>query len=446
MIVGAGFGGIAAAKRLKKAPVRTVVIDQNNYHLFAPLLYQVSTALLEPGEIATPTRAILRPIKNAEFKLAQVQDVDFEAKRVQTDMGDVDYDYLILAAGSKTNYFGNHELERATVGMKNMNDALDLKNRVLSLFEQARWVTSEAERRKLLSFVVVGGGSTGIETAGAIQELIHHVLRKDFKEMSIQDSRVTLLEAGDRLLPPFHEKLQKGAARQLQRKGIDVRLNTALKEVRGHKAVLSDGSVIDAGMVVWAAGVCGSDLGAEISDKLERGGRVPVGPTLQLEGRPEVFVIGDLAATAWKGQTLPMIAPVASQGGKHVARNIKHILKGEPLEDFSYLDKGIMSTIGRNSAVMQFRGVRSEGFFAWMSWLFVHLVLIVSGFSQIRILINWFWNYIKNDRPARLILKPHDAMASTRSVSEANKQQPTAGLETASVTSNGGSSTPRTVR
>ncbi len=443
VIVGAGFGGIAAAKRLKKAPVRTVVIDQNNYHLFAPLLYQVSTALLEPGEIATPTRAILRKVKNSEFKLAKVSDVDFDAKVVKTDRGDVAYDYVILAAGSKTNYFGNHELEKATVGMKNLNDALDLKNRVLELFELARWV-SEEERRRLLSFVVVGGGSTGIETAGAIQELIHNVLRKDFKEMSIQDARVTLLEAGDRLLPPFHEKLQKGAARQLQRKGIEVKLNTALKEVRGVEAVLSTGETMPTGMVVWAAGVCASDLGAEISDKLERGRTVPVGPTLQLEGRPEVFVIGDLAATKWKGQQLPMIAPVASQGGKHAARNIKHMLKGEPLEDFSYLDKGIMSTIGRNSAVMQFRGIRTEGFFAWLSWLFVHLVLIVSGFAQIRILINWFWNYIKNDRPARLILKPHDAMATTESVSEGNRQEPAPGLETAKVSNGGAAVSPRT--
>ena len=445
VIVGAGFGGIAAAKRLKKAPVKTVVIDQNNYHLFAPLLYQVSTALLEPGEIATPTRAILRKIKNSEFKLAKVHDIDFDAKSVKTDRGDVSYDYLIISAGSKTNYFGNHELEKATVGMKNMNDALDLKNRVLELFELARWM-SEEERRKFLSFVVVGGGSTGVETAGAIQELIHNVLRKDFKEMSVQDARVTLLEAGDRLLPPFHEKLQEGAARQLQRKGIEVKLNTALKEVRGVEAVLSTGETMSAGMVVWAAGVCASDLGAEISDKLERGRTVPVGPTLQLPGRDEVFVIGDMAAVQWQGQQLPMLAPVASQGGKHAARNIKHILKGEPLEDFKYLDKGIMSTIGRNSAVMQFKGVKSEGFFAWMSWLFIHLVLIVSGFSQIRILLNWFWNYIKNDRPARLILKPHHAMATTESISEGNKQEPVAGLETATVTRNGGSSIPRTVR
>ena len=405
VVVGGGFGGIAAVKKLKRAPVRTVLIDQNNYHLFAPLLYQVSTALLDPSEIAEPIRKILRPIRNAEFKMATVLDVDFDAQRVNTDRGDVPYDYLILAAGSQTNFFGNKDLEASTVGMKNLNDALALRNRALSCFEQARWTTDAEARRELLSFVVVGGGSTGIETAGALQELIANVLRKDFKEMDTSEARVTLLEASDRVLPPFAARLQKAALHQLEKKKIHVRLNTALQEVRARRAVLSDGDVIPAGLVVWAAGVRAADLGTEISENLGRGGAVPVGPTLQLAGRPEVFVVGDLAAVEWKGEQLPMVAPVASQGGKRAARNIVAMIKGQPLENFKYLDKGIMSTIGRNSAVMQFRKVTSEGFFAWLSWLFVHLVLIVSGRSQLSIIMNWFWNYIRNDRPARLILE-----------------------------------------
>jgi NADH dehydrogenase len=422
VIVGGGFAGIAAAKKLKKAPVRTVLIDQNNYHLFAPLLYQVATALLEPAEIATPIRHILRGIKNAEFLMARVANIDFERKVVVTDHGEVAYDYLVLAAGSKTNYFGNSELEKATVGMKNLNDAIDLRNRVLTLVEEAKWASPE-ERKKLLSFIVVGGGSTGVETAGALQELLHTVLKRDFKEMSLDDATVTLLEASDKLLPPFHPSLQQGAAHQLKRKGVQVLLNTALKEVRPGEAVFSDGTVVPAGLVVWAAGVAASDLGDVISDDLGRGRTAKVGPTLQFPGRPEVFVIGDIAAVDWKGQQLPMIAPVASQGGKHAAKNIKHLLKGEPLEEFSYLDKGIMSTIGRNSAVMQFRGIRTEGFFAWMSWLFVHLVLIVSGRSQFSILMNWFWNYITNTRAARVILKPTGTMALTKSVGESDAQK-----------------------
>ena len=392
------------------------MIDQNNFHLFAPLLYQVGTALLEPAEIATPTRALLRRIKNAEFKLATVSGVDLDAKRVHTDRGEVDYDYLVLAAGSKTNFFGDAELEKKTVGIKNLTDAVDLRNRAIALFEEARWAGSPEERRRSMSFVVVGGGSTGVETAGALQELIQHVFKKDFKEMSVEEASVTLIEASDRLLPPFHPTLQQGAAHQLRRKGVVLRLNTSVEEVRDGSAKLSDGSVIPAALVVWAAGVRGTDLGAQLASHLGPGHTVPVGPTLQLPGHPEAFVIGDLAGVQWKGRQLPMLAPVASQGGKHAARNIVHLLKNEPLEAFEYRDKGIMSTIGRNSAVMQFRGFRTEGFFAWVSWLLVHLLLIVSGRNQISILVNWFWNYIRNERAARLILKPNAAMAQTGTV------------------------------
>ncbi|MDQ3941342.1 MAG: NAD(P)/FAD-dependent oxidoreductase [Actinomycetota bacterium] len=423
VVVGGGFAGLSTAKRLKRTPVRTILIDQNNYHLFAPLLYQVATSLLEPAEIATPIRAILRRVRNAEFLMARVLSIDFDRNQVITDRGEVAFDYLVLAAGSKTNYFGNAALEKATVAMKNLNDALDLRNRVLSLAEEAKWARDAEARRKLLSFVVVGGGSTGVETAGALQELIHHVLRKDFKEMSLADASVTLLEASDRLLPPFHPRLQQGAARQLRKKGVEVRLNTSLTEVRAGEALLSDGSIIPAGLVVWAAGVAATDLGDVVSDDLGKGRTVRVEPTLQLPGHPNVFAIGDLAAVEWQEQQLPMLAPVALQGGKHAARNIKHLVKGEPPEEFRYLDKGIMSTIGRNSAVMQFRGLRSEGYFAWLSWLFVHLLLIVSGRSQLSILMNWFWNYVKNDRAARLILKPTEAMATARTTTESDVQR-----------------------
>lgn len=408
MVVGAGFAGLAAVKRLKKAPVRTILIDRHNFNTFSPLLYQVGTALLDPSEICHPVRSVIRRVRNSEFLLADVTGFDLDNRVVITDQGLVAYDYLIVAAGSQTNFFGNASIEARSVGMKNLPDAMALRNEVIRRFEAARWTDDHEERLKLLTFIVVGGGSTGVETAGALEELIRHALRKDFKEMDISDVKVRLLEAADRLLPPFAPRLQEMAKRRLEKIGVEVRLNTAVDKVDEDRVHLADGTWLPAGLVIWAAGVRGTELVGALTDEPARQYTVPVEPTLNLPGRPEVFVIGDMAGFVENGQQLPMLAPVASQEGKLVARNIRAILEGKPPRPFKYLDKGTMSTIGRNSAVVQFKGLKFGGFFGWISWLFVHLVLIVSFRNQLGIISTWFYNYIRNDRPARLILEGDD--------------------------------------
>ena len=405
VVIGAGFAGLATVRALEKAPVQTTLVDQHNYHLFSPLLYQVGTALLDPSEIATPVRAVVGPIDNAEFHLGRVEGIDLDSRTVKTDREDIAYDYLVVCTGSRTNFFGNRTLEERSVGLKDMDDALSLRSRVLDLFEKAKWEQDTAKHSRLLTFVVVGGGSTGIETAGALIELIHFNLKKDFKEMDLSEVSVTLVEGSDAVLGPFHPKLQQSALRTLERKGVKVMLNTRVGEVRDGEVELSDGTVMPCGLVVWTAGVCASELGSAVASELGRGGRVPVDSTLQLPGHPEVFVIGDLAQITEDGKVLPMLAPVAQQGGRCAARNISAMAEGRTPERFKYMDKGIMSTIGRNAAVAQVGPLRIGGFVGWLAWLFVHLLLIVSFRSQVSIVVNWAWNYALNDRPARTILR-----------------------------------------
>ena len=404
VIVGAGFGGLTAARALRRAPVDVILLDRNNYHLFTPLLYQVASALLSPGDIAQPVRKLVRPVRNTEFRLGQVTGIDLDARCVQTDRGTLAYDYLVVAAGSVNNYFGNRSIELQSLNLKELPEAMRLRNEVLDRLEEARWTESADRRKALLTFAVVGGGPTGVEFAGALSELVRLVLRKDFRGFDVSEARVLLLEGSDRLLGTFHPSLSEAALRSLRHKGVEVWLRALVKEVRPGEIDLTDGRRIESGSIVWTAGVRGSDVGRMLGVEPDRQGRVAVQPTLQLPGRPEVLVIGDLACL----DDLPMLSPVAMQEAKHAAHVITALIAGRTPEPFQYHDPGTMATIGRNSAVAQLGRLRFSGFPGWVFWLFVHLLKMVTFRARLVTLVNWAYDYFFLDRPVRLILKAEE--------------------------------------
>ena len=385
-----------------------LLVDRNNYHLFTPLLYQVASALLDPGEVARPVRELIRPLGNAEFRQAVVTGVDLEHHVLKTDRGDLTYDYLVLATGSQSDYFGNASLARHAMGLKQMEEGLALRNRVLSRVEATQWISDPERRRNLLTFAIVGGGPTGVEMAGALSELIRHVLKKDYPKLDLGEVRVLLLEAGDSLLATFDPALREAARRSLQKKGVEVMLKAKVADVTDHSIRLAGGEELSAGTVVWTAGVRGSEVGALLGAKLVRQARVPVDETLQLPGHPVVFVIGDLAGALDGGAPLPMLIPVAMQEGRRVAATISDMVRNGGASAFVYKDPGTMATIGRSSAVAQLGRVRLSGFPGWVMWLTVHLVNVVSFRSRILVLINWAWDYLFYDRPIRLILRAYD--------------------------------------
>lgn len=405
VVVGAGFGGLSVARNLAGHDLDVLVLDRNNYHGFWPLLYQVATAGLEPEAIAYPVRAILRKHRDVGFLMAEVQAVDFERKLVQTDGLPISYDYLVLAAGSANNYFGNDSLARHTFGMKDIDEAERLRNHVLSCFEHAIREQDAARRAALMTFAIIGGGPTGVELAGAFVELIRHVLRKDYPALNMDRARVVLIEAHDRVLASFPERLRRSAHRRLERMGVEVRLNSAVASVDERQVVFKDGSTLEAGTVIWAAGVRAAPLADVLGAAQGRGARVQVTPTLHLPDRPEVFVIGDMAYLEGYqgGQSYPMIAPVAIQQGKQAARNIMALVRGEPLQPFRYFDKGQMATIGRRAAVLDAFGLRLSGFLAWVGWLFIHLIELIGFRNRLIVLTNWAYNYFTYDRGVRLI-------------------------------------------
>ncbi len=405
VIVGAGFGGLAAARELANASVDVLMINRTNYHGFWPLLYQVATAGLEPESIAYPVRAILRRYRNADFLLAEVNGVDFEQRAVLTDTGPVMYDYLVLAAGSTTNFFGNERFERYTLGMKDLDEAQRLRNHILTCFEHAVAETDPARRAALLTFVVVGGGPTGVELAGAFIELIRHVMRKDYPMLDVCQAHVVLVEATDRVLATFPESLQRAALDRLQRMGVDVRLSAPVADTRPGVLVFKDGTELEAETIVWAAGVRASPLAEALGVTLGRGARVKVEPTLTLPGHPEVFVIGDMAYLEGyrPGVPYPMVAPVAIQMGEQAARNIIARTRRNPMKPFRYFDKGQMATIGRSAAVLDAFGIQLTGWPAWVGWLFVHLMELVGFRNRALVLLNWAYSYFTYDRGVRLI-------------------------------------------
>lgn len=401
VIIGAGFGGLTLARKLRSVPVDVTLVDRHNYHQFSPLIYEVATALLDPGEVAHPVRRLIHGIHNCEFRLGSVTSIDMEAGRVVTDRGELPFDFLVLATGSVSNFFGNRSLEERAFGLKDLADALAIRNRTLERFERSRWVESADERRTMLTFAVIGGGPTGVEFAGALSELIRLVFRKDYPDADVTEARVVLIEGSDRLLGAFDPRLSENARRSLETKHVEVWLRALVKEVREGEVELNDATVLSAGTVVWTAGVRATPAGELLGVPLQRDGRVPVGPTLQLEGHPNVYVIGDAAGR----ESLPMLAQVAMQQARHVARSIHRTLTDRPLEEFRYHDPGIMATIGRNSAVAQIGRFHFTGFVGWLIWLFVHLINIVTFRARLVTLINWAWDYFFYDRPVRLLVR-----------------------------------------
>jgi NADH:quinone reductase (non-electrogenic) len=411
VIAGAGFGGLTCARALKHAPVDVLIIDRNNYHLFTPLLYQVASALLDPGEIARPVRELIRPLHNADFRQAEVTGVDFEGRRLLTDHGPIDYDYLVLASGAQSDYFGNPALAEHTLSLKGLDEGLAVRNRILSQFEASRWEVDPATRRGLLTFAVVGGGPTGVEMAGAISELIRLVLRKDYRDLDINEVRVVLIEAAPYVLGAFIPSLREAARKSLLKKGIEVMLSARVDAVTDRGIRLASGAEVGARTVIWTAGVRASDLGKATGVQLARQSRIKVDRTLQVPGHPVVFVIGDLSGAEDGGAALPMLIPVAMQAGKHVASSISDMVRNGGASAFRYKDPGFMATIGRNSAVAQLGAVHLSGFLGWAMWLAVHLVNVISFRSRILVLINWAWDYLFYDRPIRLIVRAGDDRA-----------------------------------
>jgi NADH dehydrogenase len=408
IIAGAGFAGLTCARRLKRVDVDVLLVDRNNYHLFTPLLYQVASALLDPGEVARPVRELVRPLRNVDYKQAEVNGADLQRRLLLTDHGPLPYDYLVLATGAETDYFGNESLARHAFGLKGLDEALALRNRVLARFEASRWAKTADERRGLLTFAIVGGGPTGVELAGAYAELIRLVLRKDFRDLDLKEVRVLLLEATDSVLATFEPGLRAAALRSLEGKGVEVKLSARVAEVTKDTITLADGEEIGASTVVWTAGVKASSVGAALEVELGRQKRVKVGPTLQVPGYPSCFVIGDLAAATYGDTVLPMLIPVAMQEARRVAATIGDLVHNRPTRAFRYKDPGIMATIGRNSAVAQLGSVRLSGFLGWAMWLVVHLVNVVSFRARILVLVNWAWDYLFYDRPVRLIVRAAD--------------------------------------
>ncbi|GAB4582015.1 MAG: NAD(P)/FAD-dependent oxidoreductase [Anaerolineales bacterium] len=403
LILGAGFGGLNAARALRNAPVRITLVDRKNYHLFQPLLYQVATSGLSPGDIAFPARAIFRKQKNLTFRMTEVQHIDLAHKRLDTSTGPLTYDYLILAAGSETSYFGMQSVQENSLGLKDIDEAVSIRNQVLRMFELAAQETDAEKRRALLTFIVVGGGPTGVESAGALSELIRLVLIKDYPQLSLKDVRILLLEAADRLLGGFPARLQEYAAETLWHKHVEVRFGATVNGFDGERVILKSAEVIPSRTLIWAAGVRAARIMDALGAQQPRQGRVAVNRTLNLPDHPTVFVIGDAAYLEHEGQPLPMMAPVAIQQAQTAARNVLHLMGNEPLEEFVYKDPGSLATIGRNAAVARLWGLKLTGFLAWAMWLGVHLLWLVGFRNKLVVLINWAWDYFFYDRGIRLI-------------------------------------------
>jgi NADH dehydrogenase len=405
IIVGAGFGGLQAAKKLARKNVLITVIDRTNYHLFQPLLYQVATAALSPADIAAPVRSVLSKSKNVEVILAEVQSVDVDAKKVKTADLEFDYDYLILATGARHSYFGHNDWERVAPGLKSLEDAIELRRRILLAFEYAEKTNDEAARKAAMTFVIIGGGPTGVEMAGAIAEISRYTLAKDFRHIDPSRARVILIEGESRLLSAFPEDLSRSAQKQLTNLGVDVRTGVRATNLNEDGVQLGD-EFIPCRVKIWAAGNNASFVGKTLGAPIDRVGRIVVNDDLTIAGHPEVQVIGDLANFSHQtGEPLPGVSPVAIQQGRHAARNILAMIKGRNPRPFHYWDKGSLATIGRNKAVADLKFMHLSGLPAWVAWLFVHIFFLIGFRNRLLVLFQWAWAYLTFDKGARLITR-----------------------------------------
>lgn len=427
VIVGAGFAGLYAAKQLRKANVEITLIDRRNHHLFQPLLYQVATAALSPGDIAQPIRAIFSEQDNVHVLLGEVTGIDREGRTVVLRDGRVRYDYLILATGATHAYFGNDHWSEHAPGLKTLDDGLEIRRRILLAFERAEREQDPNKRNALLTFVVVGGGPTGVEMAGAIAEISKRVLRHDFRSIDPADARVVLVEGGDRILSAYSPELSRKAEEQLRELGAWVWTGRLVTSISDERVELGE-EMLQAATVVWAAGVAASPLGSETGGERDRAGRVHVNPDLRVAGDERIFVAGDLAhLEGADGRPLPGVAPVAVQQGIHAAKNIRRLLAKQETEQFRYADKGSLATIGRAAAVGKIGRMSLSGFSAWMLWALVHIMYLAGYRNRIAVLIDWVWSYVTFKRPARLITGAmHGEPAPARTEPEPEEATPVA--------------------
>lgn len=425
VVVGGGFGGIAAARALAGCDVDVVLVDRRNHHLFQPLLYQVATAVLAPADVSMPIRGMLRKQRNARVLLGEVRRVDVEDKEVHLEgpwgTDTLEYDWLVLAAGASHSYFGNAQWATRAPGLKTLDDALEIRRRVFLAYERAEWLRDPAARQRELTFVVVGAGPTGVELAGALAEISRRTLVEDFRNIDPTQARVLLLEGTDTVLRGYPDSLRESARRQLESLGVQVRFGAMVDDVDEQGVVLAPppdapegtaGERIEAATVIWAAGVAASELGEQVPADRDRAGRVKVGADLSLPDHPEVFVIGDMAHVPGpEGEALPGVAQVAIQGGAHVGRCVRADLGGKPRAPFRYRDLGSMATIGRSKAICHVAGLKLTGFVAWLMWLFVHLMALVGYRNRVIVLAEWAWSYVTWQRGSRLIRTTADTPA-----------------------------------
>jgi NADH dehydrogenase len=433
VILGAGFAGLYAAKALRSAPVQVTVVDRKNHHLFQPMLYQVATAALSPSDIASPIRSVLRKQRNTEVLLAEVASVDTSARQVHLgDGATLSYDYLIVGTGAHHSYFGHEEWEALAPGLKSLEDALEIRRRVLLAFEMAERETDTVRRHAYLTFVIVGGGPTGVEMAGAVAEIRSYALRRDFRHIDPRDATVLLLEGGPRLLPAYPPSLSDKAKQDLRRLGVEVRTDTLVTDVEPGR-VGAAGWTIPTQTVIWAAGNVASPLLKSLGAPLDRMGRVIVEPDCTIPGHPEVFVLGDAAAYLHQGdEALPGISPVAIQMGQYAARTIVGDLAQRKRRPFSYWDKGQLAVIGRGRAVADIGRLHFDGFLAWLTWIFVHIFFLIGFRNRVLVLIQWAWSYLTYSRGARLITEEIQPASYSLSPPSAADQAPAVGARTAS--------------
>ncbi|MCB9681123.1 MAG: NAD(P)/FAD-dependent oxidoreductase [Alphaproteobacteria bacterium] len=407
VVIGGGFGGLATVQALRRAPVHLTLVDKRNHHLFQPLLYQVATAALAPSDIAEPLRGILGGQANADVMLAEVTGIDVDRRVVHTEEGELPYDHLVVAAGATHAYFGHDDWAEHAPGLKTIGDALRIRHRILSAFEEAEWTDDPQARKRLCTFVVVGAGPTGVELAGALREIACQTLTEDFHHVTVDAVRVVLVEAAPAVLGPFPKPLQEAARAQLEQLGVEVRTATPVKGM-GPGRVEVEGEVIEASTILWAAGVQASPLGAMLGVDLDRAGRVHVAPDLSLPGHPEVRVIGDMAHVEQDGHPVPGVAPAAIQMGHHVAASIRGDLVGHDRVPFRYHHKGSLATVGRRLAVADLGRWQGAGFVAWLIWVFVHLMTLVGHRNRVVVFVKWAWSWATFDRSSRLLWLDED--------------------------------------